>query len=319
MWSLKTVIYLGLSALLADAAGTINLVTYDTTSPGFVMEWPGGATEYHCFYTPDGSAGPTYVKGTYGLFGYFEGPVDSGLTATVRYWGILPNSINRDQVTTVTYAADYGELDGGPWTAVNGTNNTRPTDAELKSKCLWSYDTVDGSKPTNAGFWVDTGAGRAPSLHYWVCDFNTTATYGSFNYSGSFNLEGYSIGENDETNASTIRTGHYYNTVGPSAGLNWTFLSVSLAESASATNPLQIQGFYCAIDATQPFNTSLCAQEAHVASTASTANSTTCSQFVDPSSLYAALSSLPSLSGASQVGPILALPLVLLCYQALAL
>lgn len=329
MWTLKTILCLGLSALLADAAGTINAVTFTSTSPGYVMNWTGGATEYHCLYTPDGASSPTYVKGTYGLYGYFEGTVDNSSVATVKYWSILPStgpSLSEDSGAVIRYAANYANLSGdfggflNSWGAVNGTNNTSPTITQLKDQCLWAYDTIDGSKPRTAGYW--TASSSSSDEQYWLCDFNTSITYGSYNYTypPGNDTQGYSVADTFETNSSTISTGFDYDTVGQFAGTNYTFLAVALTADASATNPLQIGGFYCEIDTSSPFQTSLCEASPYTASTASTADSSTCSQFVDPTSPYAAaVSPSPGLSGASQVGPTFALMVVLFCYQVLAL
>lgn len=324
MWNLKTVLCLGLSALLADAAGTINMVTFTSTSPGYVMSWAGGDTEYHCLYTPDNATSPTYVKGAYGLYGYFEGTVDSSLVATVKYWSILPStapSLSENLPASIRYAANFSNLTGDfggfvdSWGAVNGTNNTSPTSTELKDRCLWAYDTVDGSKPRTAGYWT------AADEQYWLCDYNTSITYGSYNYTYTTgnDTQGYSVTDTYETNSSTISTGFDYDTVGQFAGTNYTFLTVALPESATATNPLQLGGFYCEIDTSSPFQTSLCEASPYNASTASTADNSTCSQYVDPNSPYAAAAEAAGLSGASQVGPTFALVVVLFCYQVLTL
>mmetsp|Transcript_70487 Transcript_70487/g.124207 ORF Transcript_70487/g.124207 Transcript_70487/m.124207 type:complete len:326 (-) Transcript_70487:1862-2839(-) len=325
MWSLKTILYLGLSALLADGA-TINLVTYKSTSPGYVMTWSGGDMEYHCLYTPDGATGPTYVKGMYGLYGYFEGTVASNLTATVKYWSILPSTLPnlsqnlpaeiRYASNLATFTGDFGSFVNG-WTAVNGTSNTSPNSTQLKQQCLWSYDTVDGSKPKTSGAWVE-GTEPYTTEQWWVCDYNSTTQYGSYNYSypPGADTQGYSVGKTQETNSSWITLGEDYDTVGQFAGSNYTYLAISLTASATATNPLELGGFYCDINTSAPFKTSTCARSPYTAGT--TSATTNCAKYLDPSSPYAPASS-PSPSGAFQVGPTLAFTVLLLCYQALAL
>jgi hypothetical protein len=118
--------------------------------------YPAGSKELHCFDI-DASGKKTYVRGTYGNFGYFEGKVDryqfdifyvnwfetasSSLEATAGS-AILNYSYSWNEVTGPFWTGGSGDISNsyGNWHSINGefklSDNTTEGSNVILSSCL---------------------------------------------------------------------------------------------------------------------------------------------------------------------------------------
>lgn len=107
-------------ALIKVAIATSTSMYTFTINDYVNFNYPEGSLEYHCFESSGGNK--TYVRGTYGYFGYFEGAVDSSnpLTFFVDWWdtsstatGLLPNGGS----AVITYNSAFTSMEGTYWNA----------------------------------------------------------------------------------------------------------------------------------------------------------------------------------------------------------
>ena len=80
-----------------------------------------GGLEYHCFDTTNTTK--TFVRGTYGMFGYFEGEVSPNdpHTFNVNWWETVTNSITQTRAgsASIKYTLDWTNVTGPYWTSAS--------------------------------------------------------------------------------------------------------------------------------------------------------------------------------------------------------
>jgi hypothetical protein len=145
------------------SADSTSLYQYTTSDAAANYNYPEGSIEYHCF---DSSTGvKSYVRGTYGYVGYFEGAVDPNNPQAflVDWWdttttddGLLPNSGS----AVLTYDATFASVQGtywsagtsdilnsyGPWSAQDGAviadDSSASGQSQILQKCLYAGASV---------------------------------------------------------------------------------------------------------------------------------------------------------------------------------
>lgn len=124
MRSVRLAAALLMAALFAAPAGAaISLWKYNLTDVSASALYPEGGHEYHCLYTAPGASAPSFVAGTYGKFGYFEGwvmPVNSSsaaFTANINWWETNPTP--KSGAAALVYSKDVKNVTGKFWNSGN--------------------------------------------------------------------------------------------------------------------------------------------------------------------------------------------------------
>ena len=108
-----------ISVLAVAVTGTLDtqIWSYHIADDTASTMYEGGSTEYHCFDTDSGTK--TFVRGTYGMFGYFEGAVSltDPHTFYVNWWETVSASITKTSAgsAALTYASDWTSVTGPSW------------------------------------------------------------------------------------------------------------------------------------------------------------------------------------------------------------
>lgn len=149
---------LRIAALCSCAlAARTDLYVYELLDAASNDNYPMGSKEFHCFDSDGGQT--TYVRGTYGHFGYFEGAVDAmnNHTFHVNWYESASGTLTPTMGSaTLTYSDNFEEVNGtfwssgrsdimdsyGAWYAASGTyvtdDDANATASELMlRRCLY--------------------------------------------------------------------------------------------------------------------------------------------------------------------------------------
>ena len=106
-----------LIAVAVSATLDTEVFTYTITDASASNLYEQGSTEYHCFDTNSGTK--TFVRGSYGFFGYFEGEVSPNDPHTfyVNWWETVSGSITASQTgsAAIHYSPDWLNVTGPMW------------------------------------------------------------------------------------------------------------------------------------------------------------------------------------------------------------
>jgi hypothetical protein len=260
----------------AAGAQSTHMLRYKLQDASLNGQYAEGSNEYHCFDVTDEQR--TYVRGTYGFYGYFEGAVDSAdpLVFHVNWWEtgkgtLLPTS----GAGTIKYSATFETISGpywesgssdmlgsyGVWSAANGTvvarDNSPSGKQAILQKCL--YPGAATARPrTSIAALTQTSAvsGSADTGEVTLCSMPAGPANGS--WLGTYT---YVYGDDDGggtergnygTNSFAIwgasgmgYVGTWHASTGGYAGTQGSLLHLTVADDTKT----YMVGFFCNVNA----------------------------------------------------------------------
>jgi hypothetical protein len=264
-----------LTVVATASAATTSLYQYDLSDSAANSNYDEGSIEYHCFDIDGGAT--TYVRGTYGNFGYFEGAVDDidPFVFHVNWYETAAGTLTPTMgAATLTYATDYVSVTGpywssgtsdisgsyGPWNSQNGVFNTDDSTSAgqetILQKCLYPGATVAAARSEVAAL-SDTSAvsgsseqgentlcampaGPAGGSWLGTYTYQYTEAEGGSTEKGNYGINPFSFwGESGMGFLGTwhASTGDYAGDKGPNL-----YMVVGAGADTS------IVGFYCSVD-----------------------------------------------------------------------
>lgn len=261
----------------ASTATTV-LYQYQLNDDVANYNYAEGSVEYHCF--DEDSAEKTYVRGTYGYFGYFEGkvdPVNSHLFYVSFYESTAGTLVPVSGAAALTYNSDFTAVIGpywatgsskmhktdswGVWNASLGSiiaNDSTQTGRDvLLEKCLFSGITLAKERESIAALTGTTSiSGSSGQGVNTLCKMPAGPAYGSWLGTYTYIFPEDEGGETEKGNYGTNPfafqavsgmgfVGNFHSSTGPDTGLTGSVLYMI---SGTIDGETTIRGFFCYVD-----------------------------------------------------------------------
>lgn len=225
----------------------------------------GGDDEYHCLYTSAGATSPDFVRGTYGFYGYFEGPISASRTAAIK-WIETPSSlVPRGGSATLQYTADFKEVSGtvgttssgGGWTTWASGGGQVAVGGVPEVDCMATPPSFRAALPALTAFYNSVQGRVAMCNDPAGFRGSYTFTYSSKecreqSYDCSLTSDGR--GHYGKAGIVTSTTGGYVvsttfaEDAGPATGSQGSNMYTVAAFSDTTLQPIQLRGFYCNVE-----------------------------------------------------------------------